>query len=456
MFRLGFWLALLGLLLVSAGAQSQEISPSPLFIALDGVLWAWNPLDNTIARLSDSGYIHQLAMSPDGSRLAYIRQDTDGQYDALLPSEVWVMDVVTGQTTALPGGSEEAVFRTSITWSPDGTQLAWNENHQLAIHDFGSGQTLLATTLPGGGGDAGHIAVASLNWGESGIFTVHQGGIGAVRDGLEQSLTVYEATGKIIFTAEVGSGLLKAYLRYPTLWIQQHTTGVIALGYRVEGGNLWDLIDPVSAAAVTTTSIPELFSPFALESSTTVLVDSQNQWWLIDSSGALTPLDLPAPVFSPQITLSPDGRSVAYAADGVYVRRDGETRLILGDSTPSQEVSLAWSAPRWRLRTDERFMVADLPSSALPSCPPGLPINLVVGSQGQLVSQDVPLTQLALYRHSRPFRLAQHTISVGDVFTVLDGPVCPPDALDFVWWQVEHDGAVGWIPDGGYWQLEGR
>lgn len=94
-----------------------------LLLALVATLAAVAP-DGTLTELGPSGVVHQLgagaqaAWSPDGLRLAFVR---DG--------DVWTIDAAggTGRRLTSDGAASSPV------WSPDGTTLAWVDDGLLAL-----------------------------------------------------------------------------------------------------------------------------------------------------------------------------------------------------------------------------------------------------------------------------------------------------------------------------------
>jgi hypothetical protein len=72
---------------------------------------------SVVARLGDPGYYAQAAFSPDGSRVAVVKSEADG--DA---RDVWVFDLATGRGTAI---TSDPAPETAPVWSPDGTQIAY-------------------------------------------------------------------------------------------------------------------------------------------------------------------------------------------------------------------------------------------------------------------------------------------------------------------------------------------
>jgi hypothetical protein len=104
----------------------------------------------------------------------------------------------------------------------------------------------------------------------------------------------------------------------------------------------------------------------------------------------------------------------------------------LSESRSNTLPGLVWGPTAWRIRTDH-------PAESAPTVCEQTP-RLVIGGQGRLITSD-----------AKPLHMAPQTNSetVADlppegVVTVLNGPEC---ATTYNWWQVNYNGAIGWIPE---------
>ena len=84
---------------------------------------AWVDQSGTVLEsFGETGRYNNLALSPDGSRVAFGKRDADGR-----TGDLWVLDLtrnVTSRLTFHPG----AVFRP--VWSPDGATIAYSSAHE--------------------------------------------------------------------------------------------------------------------------------------------------------------------------------------------------------------------------------------------------------------------------------------------------------------------------------------
>src|SRR4029079_324017 len=72
---------------------------------------------NAVTRLGEVGSYSQPAFSPDGSRIAVVKNDpaTDGR-------DIWAFDIATGKGTAI---TSDAPQDSAPIWSPDGAYIAY-------------------------------------------------------------------------------------------------------------------------------------------------------------------------------------------------------------------------------------------------------------------------------------------------------------------------------------------
>ncbi|OBV10597.1 alpha/beta hydrolase family protein [Erythrobacter dokdonensis] len=88
-------------------------------------------------------------ISPDGSRIAYVRRSNDIMADRAR-SAIWLIDTRTGEEVPLAGGPDANAF--APRWSPDGTRLAYvstaSGGAQLWVKWLKGGEAVRLTGLP--------------------------------------------------------------------------------------------------------------------------------------------------------------------------------------------------------------------------------------------------------------------------------------------------------------------
>lgn len=188
-FTRSFWLrglVWLGLVLVmlsgSAVSRAQTVTGQLVLLA-GGDLWTLTTDGQVLTRQTTWTYNQTPALSPDGAQVAYAswaREAVEAglQVPGAQISNIWLMDLNTStfrRTAAQPDGAtpETGLVRSNPVWSPDGTQLAWEE-----LIDFQSGTRLVVQTLATGelrtvaeglplGFQDGGIRLPTPGWGAS-------------------------------------------------------------------------------------------------------------------------------------------------------------------------------------------------------------------------------------------------------------------------------------------------
>ncbi|MCO1655651.1 serine hydrolase [Pseudonocardia humida] len=87
------------------------------------------------------------AVSPDGTRVAYVLRTLDAARDRTV-EQLWLVAVDGGAPRRLTAGPED----TAPAWSPDGSMLAFLRGGQVALLDAGGGEPERLTDLPLGAG----------------------------------------------------------------------------------------------------------------------------------------------------------------------------------------------------------------------------------------------------------------------------------------------------------------
>jgi hypothetical protein len=284
---------------------------------------------------------------------------------------MWLLDLRTADTRRIaeqpPDTSENSIFRSRPTWSPDSHAVAWTEivfagqksSYRLIIYSLKTGETrrviLKGTPKPG---PTGYITLPIV-WGKSGL---------AVFDALQDPprFTVYTAAGFRLFSGEVDYGLP---------WIEQFTwledgdkeylAFVVPTQTRNPGPAMdWFVLDAKRATFSPLNGIAELYSlsaPSGLSIYSTASEKGNAVWHLADRQADLAIIDdyiEPDSMFS-RLTIAPDGKNVAYITsqrvgnetEYSAVVRDGKGgKLMLNLPRSYDTPSIAWGATGWRVR----------------------------------------------------------------------------------------------------------
>jgi dipeptidyl aminopeptidase/acylaminoacyl peptidase/CubicO group peptidase (beta-lactamase class C family) len=100
-----------------------------------------------IEDLTDLAVPSQPALSPDGSRIAYVLRTLDADKDRTV-DELWLVATDGAAPRRLTSGPADS----APTWSPDGRRLAFVRDRQLAVLDADGGEPERLTDLPLGTG----------------------------------------------------------------------------------------------------------------------------------------------------------------------------------------------------------------------------------------------------------------------------------------------------------------
>lgn len=289
-------------------------------------------------------------ISPDGRRIAYVRQSLDIMTDRLLPN-IWIVNADgSGHRPLLSGAGSFSDPR----WSPDGDRLlyvtsAGERGAELHVRWMDTGQTALLTNLPAG--------PASMSWSPDGQWIAFQ--MFVESPGLELAKPPKKPEGaewaeaiKIInelpYRAD-GAGYLKT--GYSQLFVVPADGGTprrLTDGNYNHGGPLsWS---PDSRQIV--------FSANRIDNPIEDPLESE--LWVVDiDSGDMDPLtDRNGPDFAP--VLSADGKSIAYLGfdDQGYSNHQVDVYLLNRDSGAIRNLtseldrgvdSVAWAGASRRL-----------------------------------------------------------------------------------------------------------
>ena len=222
-------------------------------------IYAANADGSNVVRLTHVRDARLPAWSPDGTRIAYTRQDGDG-------SQIYVMNADGSAAVALTNGS---AFNVRPSWSPDGSRIAFESvaegNADVYVMSAdGSGLTRI-TTDPAGDYDPvwsldGDIAFAS-DRSPSGIYVMRPDGSGVrlvESDGDIANLNLgWSPDGRLLaFSSSRGSGFARAVY---VLDISSNTVTQVTDRGPIWGPSWQPIVEGEIAPAVTAT-VGETFS----------------------------------------------------------------------------------------------------------------------------------------------------------------------------------------------------
>ena len=462
-------------------AQARQ-ADAPLVILLNGDLWQWTP-GGELQQLTTWGYNQRPVLSPDGSRVAYtswaevaVEALASGQeLPGTVPSNIWLLDVASGdgvRAAEQPGDVSYLVegvpgryaVRGTPSWSPDGMRLAWNElvepnsQYQLVVYDVATGGSqVIVPALPFPFADAGHFPLYPVKWGSDGI-AVMNGGFNAETGEFEETIAVYDPNGSLLSQTVVSSTATEQLFDF--VWVEQDGRDMIGLLY--PSGRRY-VLNPLTGSLEETAATPELYSTSEPDASLTVTrtpeADESGNlraiWTVNTSEGEpIMPLDVLGGPSS--VAIAPDGQTLAYVNDAVYIWQNGQSTPVSGTegiASPG-DVALAWGGTAWRLRpapetsaalaeaTPQADAATGMGGGGFVVCAP-MP-RLIAGGQAQVIP-GLPNVIRGL-PGTGPSSPILGQIPGGGVFTVLTGPICAPEGR--FWWQISYQGIVGWTPEG--------
>jgi len=437
--------------------SAQTIEP-PLVVLMDGDLWSYQESTATLTQLTRWGYNETPVISPDGKRVAYasiadiaieaLKRFGDGE--VFPPNNLYILDMTTMQpqriaaqptgATFMTGNSAGVyVHRTTPTWSPDSSMLAWIEfsiapqpSTELVIFDVKANQTRARTSL-------NMLVIPPFTtgpeWSSSGIF-IH---LPPTETGGD-TLLVFDGNGSLRLKTPIA-------IPYESIvdvhWVTQNSAEFVGVSART---GAWTLINPGTGATSAPSGIPEVanaanaISAYYLTGRAT---QSGLQWLTGDQD---IPLNFSG--YSSQISIAPSGRALAYASDAVYILRGGQVVRVPGTEriNVNGNGALAWSYGKWRVRARQR------PQPTVPpivmNCPGAPPTRLTIGSIARVTlnpAQPNALNSAAGRPSLHPGITRITLIPSGQIFTVLDGPVCVDN---YLWWKVNFNNLIGWTAEG--------
>ena len=374
-------LLILFLLLVPCLNQDASLAQdntASIFFLMDGDIWSYNTATDVLAQRTDWGYTGSPILSPDGTQFAYLsvarvavetyQDNPDLRRLDPEPTNVYVWELATDQASRLvdqpdsaavsaEGETENTSARRELTWSPDGSQLAWIDNSsELVIYDFASQSQRV---LP--------VAISSnsfrMRWGTGGL---------AIERAVEfvQIIDVYDPnSGEFLWQTTI-DGEADPILDF--FWMESGQLG----GFFESG--VAAFLDDGQVRPMH--GMPTLYSLQSPQNTTQQLSLNAHdgfshyiEW--MNLSIALYNVERTATV-SGTLTISPDGSQAAYLSfgHGLVIYQDGDTRIIANTSGSSNggDMGVVWGASGWR-------------ESADVVCPNAIPPRLKLGLEGRVI-----------------------------------------------------------------------
>jgi TolB protein len=129
--------------IVDDGARNYHVQPSPdgTQVAFDSdrggerAVYVANRDGSNVRRISGSGYAAVPTWSPDGSRLAFVRAETDRPH----VWNLWIETLASGETRRLTAFKYGQTW--SASWFPDGRHICYTHEDRLLIHDLDTNRT---------------------------------------------------------------------------------------------------------------------------------------------------------------------------------------------------------------------------------------------------------------------------------------------------------------------------
>ncbi len=361
-------------------------------------------------------------------------------------------------------------------WSPDGTRIASVEmryddgaiSESLYIYDIASGlATNVALNLPP---QFGVPSPSPVYWIGETLVVQSVEANADVPGGLVNALLTYDAQGTGLLRLELAQVEANAIIQtaFPVTDAQAGTL----MGLIWSNGDFL-LLNPTDGVVFRADGAPELYNPLAADDVSLVWRGANpdgNGLWDVHQNGAVALDNQDGRIVVPTVTGIPNTTRIAIRADeptstAIIAVSDSGIDIIdidLGRFIPVEGVTatsntVVLAGPQaWRVKpTDSQSPPPDSSTEqavteATPTtqpvvtggeCPQGVPPRLVVGESGLVVDA---LPNRVRAEPSLQGRMVGE-ITPGNIFTVLDGPVC---ADGYAWWQVEFGSITGWTAEG--------
>lgn len=479
MRRLILALCLFGLLSLGTITHAQQAASTPIIFWLNNDLWAFREGAKELEQLTEFGNVDHPVISPDATRIAFtayspLTLDALAQAGSFgtgaAPNDMWVLNIASGRLTKIAEQRADAAFspengfvnaraRSKPTWSPNGTQLAWGEIRYptdlltLVRYDFHTGERInIVEQLPK---QHGVPTPLEISWGKNGLLLwsitwdseksreVHQALVFTAGGNLDRSITLY--TPGEVFPIAVN-------------WIAHKSDEYI--GVLDNNQYKWWLYDSSTGSRIDGNFPVEWYSPLNPEQSLRITGPysrdrSYEYKWIIgepsndfDNGFAFIAtwnrLSL--------LSLSPDGRHVAYATrmggynttlvmEGIQYLFE-EAYTFPNTQRDDNLQGILWGPMTRRTLVYPVYATEPPNYEAGPNdCARSEVFRLKVGAQAQVMPgspnniRDLPGRDAA--------KIGQ--IPAEAIFDVIGGPDC---VNGITWWRVTYRGITGWTAEG--------
>lgn len=479
MRRLMILIGIFAALGVGMVARAQDTTDAPIILWLNGDLWAYRAGAAELEQLTDFGTVENPVISPDATRIAFtafspLTKDAIAQSGGfgggVAPNDVWLLTIASGRLTKITEQRADAAFspetgfvnaraRSKPAWSPNGTGLVWGEIRYptdlltIVRYDFHTGERLMIVEqLPE---QHGVPVPLEVSWGKHGLLVwsitwdseqsreAHQALVYTTAGVLENSLTLY--TPGDVFPVAVD-------------WIAYR--GDEYIGVLDNNQFKWWLFDSSTGSRLEGSYPVEWHSPLNAERSLRVTGPynrdrSYEYKWIIsepsddfDNGFAFVATWNRLALLS----LSPDGRQVAYAprlgGHNTLLTMEGINYLLevphtFPNTQPQDYLQgVLWGPMARRVLLHPVYATEPPNYEAGPNdCAGSEVFRLKVGAQARVMPgspnniRDVPGRDAA--------KIGQ--IPAGAIFEVIGGPDCV-DGI--TWWRVTYAGITGWTAEG--------
>jgi hypothetical protein len=455
-------IALVISLMIVVSAQPTDY---PLILKADNQLWKAELNVTGLIKLTNTQAVDSFAVSPTGQFVAYevdaeiteeVIAETGGLGGGPLPSDIRMVNVMTGEVYEIAGQPEDVVFyrgggvednavaHGNPVWSPDSEQFAWTtlrfpgQSLEFGMYDLRQDAVVTQPLdLPP---YYGIPTPLSMVWGPGGLLAMLYP---SFEDNEERLyVIVLNDLGDVIWTLtpDIDSDVhfsSRASIHWLSdtpaeepnlLYVGDYLTGI--------------LINTDTGAFRRHDGVIEAYHPSAPDGLRTRRVadtDDENVWEIISLDMTRYPVTLSSvwdvPVLGPDGTVAVLPHVPTYGELALWLDGTQSPLAGTGEAGGVRVTDVDWGPLAFRL-------VPGMSSTAATDCP-GLPgASLGVGLGGAVVTgfgannlRAAPSTSAEVIA----------VMPEGAEFTVIGGVVC---ADGFRWWEVDYNGQVGWTADG--------